>query len=77
MSSIAENVKIAAQILQESGGSEPRREANSLMAFALRKEKAFLVAHPEYELSREEETRFREFLRRRATLRTDRAAAGS
>jgi release factor glutamine methyltransferase len=36
------------------------------MAFALRKDRAFLVAHPEYELSSEEERRFREFLRRRA-----------
>ncbi|HEX8736774.1 MAG TPA: peptide chain release factor N(5)-glutamine methyltransferase [Pyrinomonadaceae bacterium] len=66
MSSIAENVKIAAQILHESGISEPRREANSLMAFALRKDKAFLIAHPEYELSREEQRRFQQFLRRRA-----------
>ncbi|HEX9960736.1 MAG TPA: peptide chain release factor N(5)-glutamine methyltransferase [Pyrinomonadaceae bacterium] len=66
MSNIAENIRIAAQILQESGVVEPRREAGSLLAFALRKSKTFLVAYPEYELSGEEETRFREFLRRRA-----------
>jgi release factor glutamine methyltransferase len=66
VSNIAENIRIAAQILQESGVAEPRREANSLLAFALRKSKTFLVAYPEYELSGEEETRFREFLRRRA-----------
>lgn len=66
MSSVAENIQIAAQILHESGVGEPRREAGSLLAFALRKDKTFLVAYPEYELSREEETRFREFLERRA-----------
>jgi release factor glutamine methyltransferase len=66
LSSIAENIKIAAAALQESGVSEPRREAGSLLAFALRKDKTFLVVYPEYELSREEETRFREFLERRA-----------
>ncbi len=67
MSSVAENIRIAAQVLEESGIGEPRREANSLLAFALRKDKAFLIAHPEYELSPEEETRFREFLKRRAS----------
>jgi len=66
LSSIAENIKLAAQALQESGINEPRREAGSLLAFALRKDKAFLIARPEYELSTEEETRFREFLKRRA-----------
>jgi release factor glutamine methyltransferase len=66
VSNIAENIRIAAQILLEHGIAEPRREANSLLAFALRKDKAFLIAHPEYELSGEEETRFREFLQRRA-----------
>jgi release factor glutamine methyltransferase len=66
VSNIAENIRIAAQILREHEIAEPRREANSLLAFALRKDKTFLIAHPEYELSGEEETRFREFLRRRA-----------
>jgi release factor glutamine methyltransferase len=66
MSNVAENIQIAAQALQESGVNEPRREAGSLLAFALRKDKAFLIAHPEYELSSEEETRFRQVLRRRA-----------
>lgn len=66
MSSIAENIKFAAQAFEESGIDEPRRQANSLLAFALRRDKAFLIAYPEYELSREEETRFRRFLERRA-----------
>jgi release factor glutamine methyltransferase len=66
MSSVAENIRIAAQVLEQSGIGESRREASSLLVFALRKDKSFLIAHPEYELSPEEETRFREFLARRA-----------
>lgn len=66
MSSVAENIRIAAQVLEESGIRESRREAGSLLAFALRKNRTFLIAHPEYELLPEEETRFREFLERRA-----------
>lgn len=52
--------------MRESGVGEPRREAHSLLAFALQKDKTFLIAHPEYELSGAEETRFREFFERRA-----------
>jgi release factor glutamine methyltransferase len=66
MPNIDEQLKTAAKLLQESGIDEPRREARSLLAFALRKDKTFLIAHPEYELSREEETLFREFFARRA-----------
>jgi release factor glutamine methyltransferase len=64
---ISEILKKATEILQASEIAEPRREANSLLAFALEKDKTFLIAHSEYELSGEEETRFREFLRRRAS----------
>lgn len=53
--------------MQENGIAESRREANSLLAFALEKDKTFLIAHPEYKLSNEEETRFHEFLQRRAS----------
>lgn len=66
MPNISENLKIAAQILQASGIGEARREAVSLLAFALRKDKTFLVAHSEYELSEEEENHFQNFLQRRA-----------
>lgn len=66
MSSIAENIQIATRVLHEHGIAEARREANSLVVFALEKDKAFLIAHPEYQLSNEEETRLREVLRRRA-----------
>ncbi len=66
MPNISDTLKIAAEILRQSGIAEPRREANSLLAFTLQKDKTFLIAYSEYELSGEEETRFRAFLRRRA-----------
>jgi release factor glutamine methyltransferase len=66
LSNIAEKLRAANEILQSSGIVESRREANSLLAFALEKDKTFLIAHPEYELSEAEENRFRDFLQRRA-----------
>lgn len=67
MPNIAETINFAARILQEAGIAEPRREANSLLAFTLGKDKTFLVAHSDYELSAGEENRFQNFLRRRAS----------
>jgi release factor glutamine methyltransferase len=67
LSSIAEKLQAASEILKLSGIGEPRREANSLLALALKKNKTFLIAHPEYELSGEEEQRFQDFLSRRAS----------
>ena len=66
MPNIFEILKQATEILGSSGIAEPRREAGSLLAFALGKDKSFLIAHPEYELSAEEKIRFEEFLQRRA-----------
>lgn len=66
MTNIAEILKDATEILQKSGIAEPRREANSLLAFTLRKNKTFLIAHNDYELSNEEEINFQSFLQRRA-----------
>lgn len=66
MPNIAETLRKATEILHESGIAEPRREANSLLAFALAKSKTFLIAHPEYELTGEEQTNFQAFLQRRA-----------
>ena len=66
MPTVSETLKIAADVLQQSEISEPRREAGSLLAFALQKDKTFLIAHSEYELSAEEEKRFHELLQRRA-----------
>ncbi len=66
MPNIAETLRKATEILQKSGIAEPRREANSLLAFALAKNKTFLIAHPEYELTAAEQTNFQSFLQRRA-----------
>ncbi len=66
MPNISEKLREATDNLQTSGISEPRREAVSLLAFSLQKDKTFLIAHPEYKLSTEEEKRFQEFLQRRA-----------
>lgn len=66
MPDVSEILRKATEILQSSGISEPRRQANSLLAFTLQKDKTFLIAHPEYRLSGEEETRFESFLQRRA-----------
>jgi release factor glutamine methyltransferase len=63
---ISETLKQAAEVLQANGVSEPRREASSLLAFALQKDKTFLIAHSDYDLSAEEERRFRALLERRA-----------
>lgn len=52
--------------MRTSGINEPRREASLLIAFSLQKDKTFLIAHPEYELSTEEETRLLKVLQRRA-----------
>ncbi|HXG84719.1 MAG TPA: peptide chain release factor N(5)-glutamine methyltransferase [Pyrinomonadaceae bacterium] len=66
MPNISEELKTATEILQSGEVIEPRREAASLLAFALQKNKTFLVAHSEYELSAIEEKRFRGLLLRRA-----------
>lgn len=66
MASVSKNLETATEILQSSGIAEPRREASSLLAFALGKDKTFLVAHSDYRLSGAEEKRFRTLLQRRA-----------
>lgn len=66
MADISETLREATKILQMSGIAEPRREAASLLTFVLQKDKTFLIAHPEYELTGKEEENFRDFLNRRA-----------
>lgn len=50
----------------QNGINESRREAFSLLAFALQKDKTFLIAHSDYQLSNEEEKCFSQLLERRA-----------
>ncbi len=66
MPDIAEILKQATELLRISEIAEPRREANSLLALALKKDLTFLIAHPEYELTEDEQKFFEECLRRRA-----------
>ena len=66
MPTISENLQKATEILRQNEIAEPRQEANSLLAFALQKDKTFLIAHPEYELSDAEENCFQQILKRRA-----------
>lgn len=66
MPNIVETLQKAAEILHESGIGEPRREAASLLAFALEKNKTFLISHKDYEPSDEEQARFLKILNRRA-----------
>ncbi|HEY0458466.1 MAG TPA: peptide chain release factor N(5)-glutamine methyltransferase [Pyrinomonadaceae bacterium] len=63
---ITETLKKATEILHESGLAEPRREANSLLAFALGKDRTFLITRSNYELSQAEEIKFQAILKRRA-----------
>lgn len=64
---ISENLRTATEILKKSGVAEPRREANSLLGFALEKDRAFLIAHSDYNLSEAHQTHFENLLKRRAS----------
>ncbi len=63
---ISSTISTAAETLKLAGVADPRREASSLLAFALDKPSAFLIAHPEYELTDDEAARFDGFIARRA-----------
>jgi release factor glutamine methyltransferase len=66
MPDIAGTIKQAAELLRISEIAEPRREARSLLTLALQKDQTFLIAHPEYELTGDEQKLFEENLHRRA-----------
>ena len=63
---IAEFLTKAAESLRQNEIPEFRREASSLLSFVLNKNKAFLIAHPEYRLTTEEAASFESVVRRRA-----------
>ncbi len=56
----------SATLLGNAGVSDPRREASSILAHAIGRDRTFLIAHPEYSLSGEELLRFEPLLARRA-----------
>ncbi|MGB7208487.1 MAG: peptide chain release factor N(5)-glutamine methyltransferase [Pyrinomonadaceae bacterium] len=66
MSNIAESLNKAAPVLLSAEIADPRREATSLLCFALGKDRTFLIAHPEYELNRDEAELFGSIVKRRA-----------
>ncbi|MEO7673050.1 MAG: peptide chain release factor N(5)-glutamine methyltransferase [Pyrinomonadaceae bacterium] len=66
MPNIAESLANAATALKTAGIDDSRREAISLLCFALGKDRAFLIAHPEYELRRDEAELFDSLVKRRA-----------
>lgn len=63
---LADALSAAAKSLSESGIPEPRREASSLIAFAIGRDRVFLVAHPEYNLTEQEWAAVDELIRRRS-----------
>ncbi|MEJ7848468.1 MAG: peptide chain release factor N(5)-glutamine methyltransferase [Pyrinomonadaceae bacterium] len=67
MQTITEFLTEASQILEASDIADPRREASSLLLAAIEKDKTFLFAHPEYELTAAEQKLFRSFVLRRAS----------
>lgn len=63
---ISNVLNLAAELLDNSGIVNPRREASSLLAFVLQKPAPFVIAHPDYELNETESTAFDRSVRRRA-----------
>lgn len=53
-------------VLSYGGVADPRRESVSLLAFALRKDKTYLYAHPEHVLTTSETESFESVIERRA-----------
>ena len=63
---LADALTAAADRLEASGVSEPRREASSLIANAIGRHRVFLVAHPEYVFTEQEAAAVDEFITRRS-----------
>ena len=64
---IAAALIAACEVLQQSGVADPGREASSLLAFALKRPPTFLIAHPEHELTINENALFDESVKRRSS----------
>jgi release factor glutamine methyltransferase len=67
MPRLSEKLDEADAILRDGGVVDPRREAASLLALAIKRDKAFLIAHPEYLLDPAEASVIDGFVRRRAS----------
>ena len=66
MASIREQLLFGFESLSGADVAEPAREASLLLQFALARDKTFLVAHPEYDLTEAEEKLYLSVLERRA-----------
>src|SRR5687768_14142734 len=66
MPTIAELMIEGERLLADAGVPDPRREAASLIAIGLGRDRTFLYAHPEHEPTKDETARIGDFLRRRA-----------
>jgi release factor glutamine methyltransferase len=64
--SIAEAAREAAEALRLSGVPEARREAASLLAYAISRDHTFLLTHPEHRLAPSDMSRLRRIVERRA-----------
>ncbi len=63
---VAEAISFATEALRTAGTPEPARDAKVLLAHSLGKQKTFLIAYPEFELTDEQQKRFRGAIERRA-----------
>lgn len=66
MPDLAAKLNETARRLREAGVAVPEREAALLVALAVGRDRAFLIAHPEYQLTDHEAERLLEFTSRRA-----------
>jgi len=64
---VAEGLRDGAKLLQENSIAEPESEAVLLMGHALKRDRAFIYAHPEYRLSAVESILFKAVIRRRSS----------
>ena len=64
--SIAETILQGAHRLRQAGVPEARREAGSLVAHVLGRDRSFILSHAEDPIAEEQAARFRQFLERRA-----------
>lgn len=63
---VAEHIANARAMLAASGIEDPAAEASSLMQLAIGRERAFLIAYPEYQPTAEETEKFNSVVRRRS-----------
>jgi release factor glutamine methyltransferase len=64
--SIAEALRLAADVLDRNGVADARREAGALLSHVIGKDRTFLLSHAEDSVSENDAERFREAVERRA-----------